>query len=65
MPYKMSRKLREDLEFIAAKANDGDSHVVGDLLETILGYPVGDNPDDLPYQREIRADYEDAIRDPR
>jgi hypothetical protein len=42
-PMRMSTKLREYLEDCARDANDGSSHVVGDKLERILGYPVGDN----------------------
>ncbi len=49
----MSKALREQLEYIAANANMGESHVVGDMLEKILGYPVGDNADDLPCNREV------------
>lgn len=51
-PYRMSKALRAELEYIAAQANQGESHVVGDRLETVLGYPVGDDPDNLPHQRE-------------
>jgi hypothetical protein len=42
-PMKMSMKLREFLEDCARDANDGQSHAVGDALERILGYEVGDN----------------------
>jgi len=40
------------LEYIAANTNNGESHVVGDMLERVLGYPVGDDADNLPHQRE-------------
>jgi hypothetical protein len=54
--YRMSKALREELELLAAKANSGESHVVGDALERILGYPVGDDADDLPHNREVYGD---------
>ena len=39
-PYKMSQRLREELERIAGECNNGESHVAGDRLERVLGYSV-------------------------
>lgn len=39
-PYKMSQRLREQLERIAGMCNNGESHVAGDALERLLGYAV-------------------------
>ena len=48
--YRMSKKLREELERIAGYCNNGESHVAGDALERLLGYAVdhqGKRIDDL------------------
>lgn len=39
-PYKMSQRLREELERIAGYCNNGESHFAGDALERLLGYEV-------------------------
>lgn len=39
-PYKMSQRLREELERIAGLCNNGESHVAGDAIERLLGYEV-------------------------
>lgn len=41
-PYRMSQRLREELERIAGYCNNGESHVAGDALERLLGYEVDD-----------------------
>ena len=59
-PYKMSRRLREELERIAGYCNSGESHVAGDAIERLLGYEVNDqgkrieaeNHDDRPYRQQ-------------
>lgn len=39
-PYKMSARLREELERIAGYCNNGESHMAGDAIERLLGYEV-------------------------
>jgi hypothetical protein len=36
----MSQRLREQLEYIAGLCNNGESHVAGDAVERLLGYPI-------------------------
>lgn len=59
--YRMSAKLREELEHCAALANDGESHVVGDRLERILGYAVDENGNRII---EARAEGEKGMAEP-
>jgi hypothetical protein len=51
-PYRMSAKLREELERIAGYCNNGESHVAGDALERLLGYEVDEQGKRIEVENE-------------
>lgn len=53
-PYKMSQRLREELERIAGMCNNGESHTAGDRIERLLGYTVDHQGERIEAEEENR-----------